>query len=182
MLNLLHLPVGMSSPVRGRVDASAAKMKATFDINMRILSITCDAKLGWRIDISVPDSGAMEPVFMLNTMNVHPIEHIYKDGAVFPRPGLAEVPHVQHMGTMDVSWAFTSPPSGMAMVGQPGGGPIKHLSGLGAVGGFARAFEPRSSTGAVRGSLSPEGSPVWGPYGGEPLLAGARGRVPSPPT
>ena len=57
---------------------------------------------------------------------------IYKDGAVFPRPGLAEVPHVQHMGTMDVSWAFTSPPSGMAMVGQPGGGPIKHLSGLGA--------------------------------------------------
>ena len=107
---------------------------------------------------------------------------MYKDGAVFPRPGLAEVPHVQHMGTMNVSWAFTSPPSGMAMVGQPGGGPIKHLSGLGALVGFARAFEPRSSTGAVRGSLSPEGSPVWGPYGGEPLLAGARGRVPSPPT
>ena len=109
-------------------------------------------------------------------------DSIYKDGAVFPRPGLAEVPHVQHMGTMNVSWAFTSPPSGMAMVGQPGGGPIKHLSGLGALVGFARAFEPRSSTGAVRGSLSPEGSPVWGPYGGEPLLAGARGRVPSPPT
>ena len=107
---------------------------------------------------------------------------IYKDGAVFPRPGLAGVPHVQHMGTMDVSWAATSPPSGMAMVGQPGGGPTKHLSGLGALVGFARAFEPRSSTGAVRGSLSPEGSPVWGPYGGEPLLAGARGRVPSPPT
>ena len=78
---------------------------------------------------------------------------VYKDGAVFPRPGLAEVPHVQHMGTMDVSWAPTSPPSGMAMVGQPGGGPIKHLSGLGALVGFARAFEPRSSTGAVRGSL-----------------------------
>ena len=96
-----------------------------------------------------------------------------KDGSVFPRPGLAEVPHVQHMGTMNESWAFTSPPSGMAMVGQPGGGPIKHLSGLGALVGFARAFEPRSSTGAVRGSLSPEGSPVWGPYGGEPLLAGA---------
>ena len=50
------------------------------------------------------------------------------------------------------------------------------------IGGFARAFEPRSSTGAVRGSLSPEGSPVWGPYGGGPLLAGAWGRVPSPPT
>ena len=58
--------------------------------------------------------------------------YIYKDGAVFPRPGLAGVSHVQHMGTMNVSWAFTSPPSGMAMVGQPGGGPIKHLSGLGA--------------------------------------------------
>ena len=55
----------------------------------------------------------------------------YKDGAVFPRPGLAGVPHVQHMGTMNESWAATSPPSGMAMVGQPGGGPIKHLSGLG---------------------------------------------------
>ena len=84
MLNLLHLPVGMSSPVRGRVDASAARMKATFDINMRILSITSDAKPGWRIDISVPDSGAMEPVFMLNTMNVHPIEHSYdKNTGVF---------------------------------------------------------------------------------------------------
>ena len=57
---------------------------------------------------------------------------IYKDGAVFPRPGLAEVPHVQHMGTMNESWAPASPPSGMAMVGQPGGGPTKHLSGLGA--------------------------------------------------
>ena len=43
----------------------------------------------------------------------------YKNGAVFPRPGLAEVPHVQHMGTMNESWAFTSPPSGVAMVGQP---------------------------------------------------------------
>ena len=52
----------------------------------------------------------------------------------------------------------------MAMVGQPGGGPIKHLSGLGALVGFARAFEPRSSTGAVRGSL-PGGvtgvGPLW---------------------
>jgi len=57
---------------------------------------------------------------------------IYKDGAVFPRPGLAGVPHVQHMGTMNESWAPASPPSGMAMVGQPGGGPTKHLSGLGA--------------------------------------------------
>ena len=38
------------------------------------------------------------------------VAEIYKDGAVFPRPGLAGVPHVQHMGTMDVSWAFTSPP------------------------------------------------------------------------
>ena len=35
---------------------------------------------------------------------------MYEDGAVFPRPGSAEVPHVQHMGrTMSVSWAFTSP-------------------------------------------------------------------------
>ena len=102
---------------------------------------------------------------------------IYKDGAVFPRPGLAEVPHVQHMGTMDVSWAFTSPPSGMAMVGQPGGGPIKHLSGLGAVGGFARAFEPRSSTGAVRGSLSGVG-PLW--WGAPP--GGGGGVRPRPPT
>jgi hypothetical protein len=41
---------------------------------------------------------------------------IYKDGAVFPRPGLAGVPHVQHMGTMNVSWAPASPPSSMAMV------------------------------------------------------------------
>ena len=84
MLNLLHLPVGMSCSVRGRVDASAAKMKATFDIHMRILFITCDANPYWRIDISVPDRDAMEPVFMLNTVNVHSIEHRYdKNTGVF---------------------------------------------------------------------------------------------------
>ena len=64
----------------------------------------------------------------------------------------------------------------MAMVGQPGGGPIKHLSGLGAVGGFARAFEPRSSTGAVRGSLSGVG-PLW--WGAPP--GGGGGVRPRPP-
>ena len=105
---------------------------------------------------------------------------LYKDGSVFPRPGLAEVPHVQHMGTMNVSWAFTSPPSGMAMVGQPGGGPTKHLSGLGALVGFARAFEPRSSTGAVRGSL-PEGVTGVGPlWWGAPRRPKARQMRPRP--
>ena len=96
---------------------------------------------------------------------------IYKDGAVFPRPGLARVPHVQHMGTMDESWARASPPSSMAMVGQLGGGSTKHLSGLGSRGLRPRAFEPRSSTGAVRGSLrcgAPMvGSPSWQGRGDE---------------
>ena len=57
---------------------------------------------------------------------------LYKDGAVFPRPGLAGVPHVQHMGTMNVSWARpASPPSGMAMVGQPGGAsPLLYQLGI----------------------------------------------------
>jgi len=73
-------------------------------------------------------------------------------------------------------------PLGHGYGGPAGRGADEASIGVGGIGGFARAFEPRSSTGAVRGSLSPEGSPVWGPYGGEPLLAGARGRVPSPPT
>jgi len=73
-------------------------------------------------------------------------------------------------------------PLGHGYGGPAGRGGDEASIGVGGIGGFARAFEPRSSTGAVRGSLSPEGSPVWGPYGGEPLLAGARGRVPSPPT
>ena len=83
---------------------------------------------------------------------------------------------------MNESWAATSPPSGMAMVGQPGGGPIKHLSGLG-----TRCLRPGLRTpllngGGPGGALSPGGSPVWGPYGGEPLLAvGGGGTAPSPP-
>ena len=112
--------------------------------------------------------------------------YIYKDGAVFPRPGLAGVPHVQHMGTMNESRIMAQgsciAPLGHGYGGPAGRGADEASIGVGGIGGLARAFEPRSSTGAVRGSLSPEGSPVWGPYGGEPLLAGARGRVPSPPT
>ena len=107
---------------------------------------------------------------------------IYKDGSVFPHPGLAEVPHVQHMGTMNVSWAFTSPPSGMAMVGQPGGGPIKHLSGLG-----SRCLRPGLRTpllnGGGPGGLSPRrGRRCGAPMVGSPSWqSGAGGRVPSPP-
>ena len=63
-----------------------------------------------------------------HTVTAHAHTHTaFKDGSVFPHPGLAEVPHVQHMGTMNVSWACASPPSSMAMVGQPGGGPINPL-------------------------------------------------------
>ena len=41
---------------------------------------------------------------------------------------------------------------------------------------------PAPQRGRSGGALSPEGSPVWGPYGGEPLLAvGGGGTVPSPP-
>ena len=35
---------------------------------------------------------------------------LFKDGAVFPRAGLAGVLHVQHMGTMDVAWGSWSGP------------------------------------------------------------------------
>ena len=66
---------------------------------------------------------------------------------------------------MDESWARASPPSSMAMVGQLGGGSTKHLSGLGSRGLRPRAFEPRSSTGAVRGGSLPGGvtgvGPLW---------------------
>ena len=64
-------------------------------------------------------------------------------------------------------------PLGHGYGGPAGRGADEASIGVGGIGGLARAFEPRSSTGAVRGSLSPEGSPVWGPYGGEPLLVGA---------
>ena len=66
---------------------------------------------------------------------------------------------------MNASWARASPPSSMAMVGQLGGGSTKHLSGLGSRGLRPRAFEPRSSTGAVRGGSLPGGvtgvGPLW---------------------
>ena len=85
---------------------------------------------------------------------------------------------------MNVSWAFTSPPSGMAMVGQPGGGPIKHLSGLGSRCLRPRAFEPRSSTGAVRGGSLPGGvagvGPLW--WGAPPGSRGRRDGSPRPPS
>ena len=68
---------------------------------------------------------------------------------------------------------FRIAPLGHGYGGPAGRGADEASIGVGGIGGLARAFEPRSSTGAVRGSLSPEGSPVWGPYGGEPLLAGA---------
>jgi hypothetical protein len=102
---------------------------------------------------------------IVHARHVHVHVLCCKDGAVFPRPGLARVPHVQHMGTMDESWARASPPSSMAMVGQLGGGSTKHLSGLGSRGLRPRAFEPRSSTGAVRGGSLPGGvtgvGPLW---------------------
>ena len=93
------------------------------------------------------------------------VDTIYKDGAVFPRPGLAGVPHVQHMGTMDVSWARASPPSSMAMVGQLGGGPTKHLSGLG-----AQVVSPGPSNPAPQRGRSGGLSPLGGRRCGAPMV------------
>ena len=93
------------------------------------------------------------------------VDTIYKDGAVFPRPGLARVPHVQHMGTMDVSWARASPPSSMAMVGQLGGGPTKHLSGLG-----AQVVSPGPSNPAPQRGRSGGLSPLGGRRCGAPMV------------
>jgi hypothetical protein len=87
---------------------------------------------------------------------------------------LAGVPHVQHMGSMNASWAPASPPSSMAMVGQLGRGATKHLLGLGArwlrpglltpghgsrVSGLARS----SCGGWVSGLRAPARAGFWGP-------------------
>ena len=83
---------------------------------------------------------------------------------------------------MDESWARASPPSSMAMVGQLGGGSTKHLSGLGSRGLRPRAFEPRSSTGAVRGGLSPRrGHRCGAPMVGSPSWQGRGDESPRPP-
>lgn len=72
---LLDIPFGQGHRVRGRVDASAEPMQATFDTRTRVLHLTC-SKEGWFIDVCLNAQGDARVISMFGLSK--PAKLVYK--------------------------------------------------------------------------------------------------------